>query len=117
IVVDTVPPAPPTGAFDPNGIPPTSAQHMDVSFPFAEDVDGSVQNTDLHLTGNDGVNPPFTINSSDIIVNYRPDNTVFFTFAPGTYPNGILPDGNYHGFINAADVEDVAGNQMTGQAV
>ena len=37
---------------------------MDVSFPFSEDVDPSVQNTDLHLTN---VTTNTTINSSDII--------------------------------------------------
>ncbi len=113
VVIDTIGPTPPTGVFELNGNPATSGAHMDVAFPFGEDVDPSVQGSDLHLTN---LTTNTTINPSDIIANFTAGNTVFFTFSNTTYPNGILPDGNYHGFINASDIADVAGNQMTGTA-
>ena len=114
IVIDTLPPVAPTGQFDLNGVPPTSGQHMDVSFPFADDVHSSVQSTDLHLTN---LTTNTTINPSDIIVNFGPGNNVYFTFNNSTYPIGILPDGNYHGFINSSDIQDDAGNgPMVGNA-
>src|SRR5437899_664621 len=48
-------------------------------------------------------------------VSYDPLAKVAHFIFPG-YPNGVLPDGNYHGVVLAAATDDLFGNSLAADA-
>jgi hypothetical protein len=111
IAIDSDGPGPGLGNFNFN---PSTGQPMNVAFTFGDNVQSSIQPTDLNLTN---LTTSSTVSSGAISYTYDGNsNTVMFMFNGVSYPNGILPDGNYHAVIHGSDITDNVNNQMTGDA-
>jgi hypothetical protein len=110
INLDGIPPAPGPGpATGPLAAPVGNQLSLDVRF--SEDVSGLLSTAWLELTH---VTSNTLIARSNMAVAYdSATRTARFTF-PG-YPNGVLPDGNYHGRI-LAGLPDFFGNALAADA-
>ena len=77
-----------------------------ISLKFSADVGASLSVDDLAITGPSGPIPP-----AQLAFSYDPQ-TFTATWAFTSFPQGMLPDGNYRATLLAASVVDAAGNAM-----
>lgn len=110
VVVDAVAPAMVAADINLNGIPGAARStglRQAVSVQFSEDVSTLISPSSLVL---ENLTTGQIVPSSFVSVEYDlASNTAHFTF-PG-YPNGVLPNGNYHGRLSAG-LADFFGNAL-----
>jgi hypothetical protein len=89
------------------------AQPADLRVEFSEDVGASLTLSDIEITNR---NTSQVVPNASLAIAYQATDDILKVTFP-SFPNRVLPDGNYRLRIAAGNLTDAAGNPLTGDVV